>query len=104
MPSISTLLLANAVGAATATGSGAGRNVARLEKVVQLLNNANLNEDAQPCYDSVDDSLEAEDIIMLSNAAVNGTNKQVSQVSIQRAACELLQQFKTVHEAKAVPI
>ncbi|GIL69748.1 hypothetical protein Vretimale_10235 [Volvox reticuliferus] len=32
-----TLALANAVGAATATGRGAGRNVARLEKVLELL-------------------------------------------------------------------
>ncbi|GJN30374.1 hypothetical protein PR202_gb18673 [Eleusine coracana subsp. coracana] len=34
LPVVSTLTLANAVGAATATGCGAGRNVAHLDKVV----------------------------------------------------------------------
>jgi hypothetical protein len=41
LPAVSTL---NAVGAATATGCGAGRNVAYLDKVLQLLREANLNE------------------------------------------------------------
>ncbi len=35
-----TLALANAVGAATATGRGAGRNVARTDHVAQLLRDA----------------------------------------------------------------
>ena len=35
-----TLALANAVGAATATGRGAGRNVARAEHVAELLDDA----------------------------------------------------------------
>ncbi|XP_051118859.1 fructokinase-1-like [Andrographis paniculata] len=45
MPSVSTLTIANAVGAATALGCGAGRNVANLKRVVELLGESSLNED-----------------------------------------------------------
>ena len=45
-PLAATLALANAVGAATATGRGAGRNVARLPHVRQLLEALAANEQA----------------------------------------------------------
>ena len=45
LPAVNTLTLANAVGAATATGCGAGRNVAHQDEVLQHLSQADLNEE-----------------------------------------------------------
>ena len=45
IPLVTTLAFANAVGAATAMGCGAGRNVATLKQVVELMEAPDLNED-----------------------------------------------------------
>ena len=45
IPLVTTLVFANAVGAATAMGCGAGRNVATLKQVVELMEAPDLNED-----------------------------------------------------------
>ncbi|KAE8666988.1 MuDR family transposase [Hibiscus syriacus] len=47
IPLVTTLAFANAVGGATAMGCGAGRNVATLKKVVELIETPDLNEDVK---------------------------------------------------------
>ncbi|KAL5210156.1 hypothetical protein ABZP36_005779 [Zizania latifolia] len=72
LPAVSTLTLANAVGAATATGSGAGRNVAHLDKVLQLLRESNLNEDGTAWSELIEGSSLCSEVSVLSKTAANG--------------------------------
>ncbi|KAK9087316.1 hypothetical protein Syun_029710 [Stephania yunnanensis] len=97
VPAINVLALANAVGAATAMGSGAGRNVASLEKVIEILKNSSLNEDSSPSV-YIDENMDTSEILVLARTIVNGKNACVSHVSLQKVVSELLPKLMAVHE------
>lgn len=95
LPSIDTLALANAVGAATATGVGAGRNVATLGKVLKLLKQSNLNEDDE-FWNKLMNKVEAKEIILLSGTHINGHGDQFVRVPIQNVVANLLPKLEIV--------
>ncbi|MCE2056211.1 hypothetical protein HAX54_044266 [Datura stramonium] len=89
LPLSYTLTLANAVGAATAMGCGAGRNVASLGKVLELLKESNLNEDDKFWDEVLNDNVNSQDMTVLSKMVVNG-NSQVNRVSLQKVVSAVL--------------
>ncbi|KAD6120097.1 hypothetical protein E3N88_11368 [Mikania micrantha] len=95
MPLANTLTLANAVGAATATGCGAGRNVAHLQEVVKIIRESNLNEDDNFWNKLLDEYSNKEDITIVSKATVNGTkNRFFDHVNIQKVVSEVLHKLE----------
>lgn len=94
MPMVNTLAIANAVGAATAMGCGAGRNVATLDKVTDILRSSNLNVDSEFWTDLLEKNVDAQEIVFLSNDAVIGKRSQLNHVSFNKVAAELLSRFK----------
>ncbi|KAK9146440.1 hypothetical protein Sjap_006343 [Stephania japonica] len=97
VPAINVLALANAVGAATAMGSGAGRNVASLEKVIEILKNSSLDEDSSPSV-YIDENMDASEILVLARTIVNGKYACMSHVSLRKVVSELLPKLMAVHE------
>ncbi|OVA05301.1 Carbohydrate kinase PfkB [Macleaya cordata] len=102
MPTVYTLALANAVGAATAMGCGAGRNVATLEKVIELVRVSELNEDENLWNLLLEEILDLPEILFLSKTIINGRNTHLNHVSLQKVVSELLPKLETVHEKKIV--
>ncbi|XP_028807949.1 uncharacterized protein LOC114762607 [Neltuma alba] len=94
MPMVNTLAIANAVGAATAMGCGAGRNVATLDKVTDILRSSNLNVDDEFWNDLLEKNVDAREIVFLSNDVVIGKRNQLKHVSFNKVASELLPRFK----------
>lgn len=90
MPMVNTLAIANAVGAATAMGCGAGRNVASLEKVVDILRSPNLNEDDEFWTDILEKNVVAQEVTCLSNIALNRNRNHINFVPFDKVASELL--------------
>lgn len=95
MPMISSLALANAVGAATAMGCGAGRNVATLEKVMELMKVANLNDDDKFWNELLPENLDTQEITFLSKFVVNGNNNRVKLIALQKVISELLPKLES---------
>ena len=93
LPLVNTLAIANAVGAATAMGCGAGRNVATLEKVIELMRASNINEEDEFWNELVKD-LDTGEITFLSKMVLNGRNNQVNHVALQKVVSELLLKLK----------
>ncbi|KAG6783838.1 hypothetical protein POTOM_009514 [Populus tomentosa] len=89
MPLVHTLAIANAVGAATAMGCGAGRNVATLDKVTELMRASDIKEDDEFWSELVKD-LDTEEITFLSKMVINGRNIQVNHIALQKVVSELL--------------
>ncbi|KAF9610729.1 hypothetical protein IFM89_024579 [Coptis chinensis] len=102
MLTVNTLALANAVGAATAMGCGAGRSVATLGKVIQLLKDSNLNDDN---FLSVflDENSHIPEVILLSRASTYGSNGHLKHVSLKNVISELLSKLKAILEKRMVP-
>ncbi|KAJ4968495.1 hypothetical protein NE237_015196 [Protea cynaroides] len=100
LPTVTTLALANAVGAATAMGCGAGRNVATLENVIELMRVSNLNEDDGLWKELLPQNLDSSEIILLSKTTINGSNDQLKHVSLQKVVNELLLKLEAVWERK----
>lgn len=96
MPMVSSLAIANAVGAATAMGCGAGRNVATLEKVIELMKVADLNEDDKFWKEMLPENLDSQEITFLSKFVVNGTNNQLKHVALQKVVSELLPKLNSL--------
>lgn len=90
MPLVHALTIANAVGAATATGCGAGRNVASLKQVMQLVKGSNLNEDEKFWKDLLKPHSDVENITLLSKVVVNGNSDSVQLASLQKVIAELI--------------
>lgn len=90
LPLVHTLTVANAVGAATAMGSGAGRNVATLENVMELLKRSTLNEDDKYMKDALINGLDGQEVTFLSKKTVNGSNNQLILVPVQKVVSEVL--------------
>ncbi|KAK9015536.1 hypothetical protein V6N11_006639 [Hibiscus sabdariffa] len=65
IPLVTTLAFANAVGAATAMGCGAGRNVATLKKVVELIETPDLNENDKFWNELLSDHLKSQEVLQL---------------------------------------
>ncbi|XP_071738196.1 fructokinase-1 [Rutidosis leptorrhynchoides] len=95
MPLVHTLTIANAVGAATATGCGAGRNVANLQKVTELIKESNLNEDETFWKIEVDENSNRGDVTILSKIEVNGNgNGFFNRVNLQKVVSEVLHRLE----------
>ncbi|KAL1547151.1 fructokinase-1-like [Salvia divinorum] len=90
MPLVCTLTIANAVGAATAMGCGAGRNVAALKQVMELVKGSNLKEDDKFWEDLLKAHSDAEQITLLTEVAVNGNSSLVQPTSLQKVVSELI--------------
>lgn len=94
-------MLANAVGGATATGCGAGRNVAAITKVLELMRRSNINEDYEFWSELIDVDVEAaiEVIFILSKASVNGRGGgRLIHVPIQAVVSQLMPKFKSMDD------
>ncbi|KAJ7977289.1 fructokinase-1 [Quillaja saponaria] len=95
MPMVNTLALANAVGAATAMGCGAGRNVATLQKVKDIIRASNLNEDDEFWTELLYKNLDIQDITFLSKAVTNGNDTRLNRVALQKVVSELLHKIES---------
>ncbi|KAI4301145.1 hypothetical protein L6164_034455 [Bauhinia variegata] len=94
LPMVNTLAFANAVGAATAMGCGAGRNVATLDKVKDILKSSDLNEDYEFWMDLLGKNIDTQKITLLTSAVINGNNNQLNLVSFNRVVSELSPQLE----------
>ncbi|XP_039048067.1 fructokinase-1-like [Hibiscus syriacus] len=90
IPLVTTLAFANAVGAATAMGCGAGRNVATMKKVVELIETPDLNEDNKFWNKLLNDHVNSQEVTLLSKSVLNGSNGRVKHVTLQNVVSELL--------------
>lgn len=88
MPMIHTLAIANAVGAATATGCGAGRNVATFTKTMELIKTGDLNENDKFWRGLFDKSMEIQDFSLLSKK-VNEIDSELKCVPLEKIIPEL---------------
>ncbi|KAL4309202.1 hypothetical protein GQ457_01G052770 [Hibiscus cannabinus] len=95
IPLVTTLAFANAVGAATAMGCGAGRNVATLKKVVELIETPDLNENDKFWNELLSDHLKSQEVTLLSKMVLNGSNGRVNHVTLQNVVSELLPKLKS---------
>ncbi|CAN0898318.1 5-dehydro-2-deoxygluconokinase 1 [Linum grandiflorum] len=82
LPLVNTLAIANAVGAATATGCGAGRHVATLERVVSILRESNIHEDDAFWKELILKNAEAGEFTILSNTTMNGNSSHATVGSV----------------------
>lgn len=89
MPEIHTLAIANAVGAATAMGCGAGRSVATFTKTMELIKTGDLNEDLKFWRDLLDKSTEVQEFTLLSEKVVNEIDSELNCVPLQKIIPEL---------------
>ncbi|KAL6516158.1 hypothetical protein OROGR_019463 [Orobanche gracilis] len=95
IPLVHTLTIANAVGAATAMGCGAGRNVATRKLVTDLLEGSNLNED-KFWEELVKAHSGGEEITLLTVKAVpNGYSNQLQRAFLQNVVCGLLSKLES---------
>jgi hypothetical protein len=102
LPAVNTLTLANAVGAATATGCGAGRNVARLDKILQLLREADLKEEDTLWTELIEGNSLCIGVSILSGMARNGFSEQIVHVPVTKVVSDLLPILEAVLERSAV--
>lgn len=103
LPAVNTLAIANAVGAATAMGCGAGRNVANLQQVIEIMKDSNLNEDDRFWNELLDDNLDAQQIMFLSKTAINSSNNRLHLVALQKVVSESLCKLETARVKGVVP-
>lgn len=101
MQLINTLAIANAVGAATAMGCGAGRNVATLERVVELLRASNLNDDDDAFWNKIlGESMDIQEVTFLSKIMINGSYNGRKHLPLQNVVSELLPSLDACLEQK----
>lgn len=100
MPLVYTLTIANAVGAATAMGCGAGRNVATLKQVMELVKGSNLNEDNKFWEELLKSHSDEEKITVLTKVAVNGNSSPVQVASLQKVVSELIPKLECAERKK----
>ncbi|KAL5068121.1 hypothetical protein RYX36_019008 [Vicia faba] len=102
LPMVNTLAIANAVGAATAMGCGAGRNVASLEKVVDILRSPKLNEDDEFWTEILEKKVLDQEVTCLSNI-MKGNRNHLNFVSFDQVASELLPKLEFPQTVENVP-
>ncbi|MBA0795627.1 hypothetical protein Gohar_006477 [Gossypium harknessii] len=95
IPLVTTLAFANAVGAATAMGCGAGRNVATLKQVVELMETPDLNEDDKFWNELLREHLDSQEVTFLSKMVLNGSNGRMKHVTLQKVVSQLLPKLKS---------
>lgn len=100
MPLVYTLTIANAVGAATAMGCGAGRNVATLKQVMELVKGSNLNEDDKFWEELLKAHSDEDKITLLTKVAVNGNSSRVQLASLQKVVPELIPKLECAEGKK----
>ncbi|CAH9093683.1 unnamed protein product [Cuscuta europaea] len=100
VPLVHTLTLANAVGGATAMGCGAGRNVATLEQVKELMKRSNINEDFKLWEELLTDILGTLEVNLLSGLLVN--SQQLNIVPLQRVVSEILPKLEPTKSKIAI--
>jgi hypothetical protein len=87
MPIITTLVLANAVGGATAMGCGAGRNVATKEKVCELLLASEVNNDYEDFWRRIRaPEYFSKSEITLAKRSINCQDNSLNAVEFQHVA------------------
>ena len=97
MPKIEMLALANAVGAATATGLGAGRNVAKRSKVLEILKTANVNEDLR-FWNHLLETVSDREVVFLSKSSHIRDIDTVSEtISLKSVASKLANELEKGH-------
>lgn len=96
MPLVNTLTIANAVGAATAMGCGAGRNVAKRHQVVDLVKASKLNDEEKFLEELLAKIPDSPKINLLSKGiGKDGSNKQQMQIiSMEKVVSELLPELE----------
>lgn len=96
MPLVNTLTIANAVGAATAMGCGAGRNVAKRHQVVDLIKASKLNDEENLLKELLAENPETPKVNLLSKGMrKEGSNKQqIEIISMEKVASELLPELE----------
>ncbi|KAF7050368.1 hypothetical protein CFC21_058749 [Triticum aestivum] len=103
LPAISTLALANAVGAATATGCGAGRNVAHLDKVLNLLRESDINEEGKTWTELIEGCSACPEVSVLSKTPVNGSSDRfVNVVPVSGVVSDLLSMLEVAPERSTI--
>ncbi|KAJ4767524.1 5-dehydro-2-deoxygluconokinase 1 [Rhynchospora pubera] len=102
LPAAQTLMLANAVGAATATGCGAGRNVAHLEVVLDLLKQSKINEDYAFWAQLLKESEAPCTISLVSGLDVYGCADGFSCIPVRSVVEELLPMFEAAYEKSTI--
>lgn len=101
---INILTLANAVGAATAMGSGAGRNVATMGKVLDLMKASSLNEGDTFWNNLLDDYLDTQECSLLCTATDNSRKPdRLNRISLQNVVSELMPRLKSSKSEQCVP-
>ena len=85
IPLVTTLAFANAV------GCGAGRNVATLKQVVELMEAPDLNEDDEFWNELLGEHLDTQEVTFLSRMVLNGSN---GRMTLQKVVSELLPKLK----------
>ena len=97
MPTIHTLAIANAVGAATAMGCGAGRNVATFGKTMELIRAGSLNEDDKFWRELLDDENAdaTQEVTLLSAKAGNGIDSRINCISLEKVIPELTSELES---------
>ncbi|KAK3036851.1 hypothetical protein RJ639_031469, partial [Escallonia herrerae] len=103
IPLVNTLALANGVGAATAMGCGAGRNVATLEQVMEIMRGSNLNEDDKFLNEHLDVILDDQEMTFLSKMDINGSSSRLNRVSLQKVVSEVLPKLESPRVKGRVP-
>lgn len=102
VPLVYTLTLANAVGGATAMGCGAGRNVATLEQVKELMRRSDINEDEKLWEELLSDCLGTLEVNLLSRSLIDQNSPQLNVVPLQRAVSEILPKLLPAQSTMAV--
>lgn len=90
LPTVDALTIANAVGAATAMGYGAGRSVATLEKVLELMMKANIREDGDFWDELLSENLDTQEITLMSKSDIDRDNRSINYASLQKVVSRLL--------------
>ncbi|ERN01387.1 fructokinase-1 isoform X1 [Amborella trichopoda] len=104
IPEIHTLLLANAVGGATATGCGAGRHVATLDKVLELLRASNLYEEERLWSELNDGDVDGMEVTVLQKTAINGSRDHLNRISVKKVVADLLPRLENMKERTIAPL
>ncbi|KAK8693963.1 hypothetical protein V6N13_071529 [Hibiscus sabdariffa] len=76
-------------------GCGAGRNVATLKQVVELMEAHDLNEDDGFWNELLSEHLDSEEVTFLSKMVLNGGNGRMNRVAFRKAVSELLPKLKS---------
>lgn len=84
--------------------SGAGRAVATLEKVVELMTRSQLNEDENFINKLLDKNLNVQELTIISNMTEDGNTNMPNHVPLQKVVSEVLLKFDLVSKNRDVTV